>query len=203
MRFLTVNSISRPIPSLALQTETGLLALAPSHKGRIPADLRSLIEAGPEAMRRAAAIISDMGDPLDEMEISYLPPIINPGKIICVGLNYFDHSVESNVAQPDYPTLFLRVAASIVGHQCAIVRPAASSMMDYEGELVAYIGTRGRNIARRDALKHVVGYSIGNEGSIRDFQFKTSQWTMGKNFDSSGSVGPVFVSAEELPEGGA
>ena len=202
MRFLTVHPSGRATPTVALQTDKGLLALPIDH-AHIVADLRTLIAAGPDTMRLAAATIVDMGDPLDETELLYLPPITNPGKIICVGLNYLDHSAESNVAQPDYPTLFFRVIGSLVGHEKSIICPASSKMMDYEGELVAYIGKAGRNISRVDALKYVAGYSIGNEGTIRDFQFKTSQWTMGKNFDSTGAMGPVFVSAEELPEGGA
>jgi len=130
-----------------------------------------------------------------------LPPIPNPEKIICVGLNYLDHTSESGFVQPDYPTLFTRVNSSLVGDGAPIVRPTVSDQLDYEGELVAVIGRGGRHIKKADALDHVAGYSIFNDASIRDYQFKTPQWTVGKNFDGTGAFGPVFVTADELPDG--
>ncbi len=130
-----------------------------------------------------------------------LPPIPNPEKIICVGLNYLDHTAESGFVQPDYPTLFTRVNSSLVGDGAPIIRPNVSEQLDYEGELVAVIGRGGRHIKKADALDHVAGYSIFNDASIRDYQFKTPQWTVGKNFDGTGAFGPVFVTADELPDG--
>ncbi len=133
---------------------------------------------------------------------SFLTPI-EPKKILCVGLNYRDHSNESNYQQPDYPTMFARYSTSLVPHGQPIVRPRVSQSLDYEGELVAVIGRAGRHISRENALKHVLGYSIFNDGSVRDYQFKAPQWTMGKNFDRTGAFGPYFVPAEELPPGAA
>ncbi len=130
-----------------------------------------------------------------------LPPLSSPGKIICVGLNYRAHAVESGMQLPEYPTLFARFPSSLVGGGAPIVRPAESDKLDYEGELVAVIGKAGRRIAEADALDHVVGYSIFNDGSIRDFQLRTPQWTMGKNFDGTGAFGPTLVTADELPPG--
>ncbi len=116
-----------------------------------------------------------------------------PGQVICVGLNYSDHAAEAGMKPPEYPVLFLRTPASLVGHGQPILRPKASKHHDYEAELVAVIGKPGRRIAKARALDHVAGYSIANEGSIRDYQLKTSQWMIGKSFDSSGSFGPEIV----------
>ncbi len=136
-------------------------------------------------------------------DISFLPPLARPSKIICVGLNYADHTKESNFAQPDYPTLFFRVATSLVGHGRPMVRPAVtdSEGLDFEGEIAAVIGKGGRHISPADALSHVAGYSLFNDGSVREYQFKTPQWTVGKNFDGTGAFGPDLVTADELPLG--
>jgi 2-keto-4-pentenoate hydratase/2-oxohepta-3-ene-1,7-dioic acid hydratase in catechol pathway len=138
---------------------------------------------------------------LDESALTLLPPLSRPPKIICIGLNYLDHTVESNLAQPDYPTVFLRAATSLVAHNASMIKPAASDSFDYEGELVAVLGKGGRHIRKADALSYVAGYSVFNDGSVREYQFKTPQWTIGKNFDGTGAFGPDLVTADELPPG--
>ena len=163
-------------------------------------DLASVIAQGSYALRAAHDSILS-GEQLDPNEVEYLPPLATPGKIICVGLNYSHHAIESGFKAPDYPALFGRFASSLVGHKAAIVRPTVSSELDYEGELVAVIGKAGRNIPRERALEHVAGYSIFNDASIRDYQFKSAQWTIGKNFDGTGAFGPVFVTADEFSAG--
>lgn len=203
MRFVTYRTRDSVLPRLALRTASGLRALSEAQARHYPRDLKILIEQGPAAMREMAGAIEQYGDALDEAEIEFLPPIPAPGKIICVGLNYVDHTRESNFEQPAYPTLFLRVASSFIGHEQPIVRPLCSQQFDYEGELVAFIGKGGRHIRKASALDHVAGYAVSNEGSVRDYQFKSPQWTVGKNFDRSGSIGPEFVSADEVPPGGA
>lgn len=167
---------------------------------RYPGDLHNLIHSGPAGLAAGYNQLLS-GDAIDMSSVLRLPPIPNPEKIICVGLNYLDHTTESGFVQPDYPTLFTRVNSSLVGDGAPIVRPIVSDQLDYEGELVAVIGRGGRHIKRADALDHVAGYSIFNDASIRDFQFKTPQWTVGKNFDGTGAFGPVFVTADELPDG--
>jgi acylpyruvate hydrolase len=137
---------------------------------------------------------------VDPNAVDCLPPLA-PGKIICVGLNYLDHAAESEMKVPDFPTLFARFDTGLVGHGAALIRPHESDKFDYEGELVAVIGTGGRRIDKAKALDHVAGYSIFNDASIRDYQLRTTQWTMGKNFDGTGPFGPVFVTADELPPG--
>ena len=102
---------------------------------------------------------------------------------------------------PEFPVLFLRVATTLVGHGQPLICPKVSHHFDYEAELVAVIGRRGRNIPKERALSYVAGYSVFNEGSIRDYQMRTSQWTMGKNFDGSGGFGPAIVTSDEVPAG--
>ncbi|WP_397474467.1 fumarylacetoacetate hydrolase family protein [Pusillimonas sp.] len=130
-----------------------------------------------------------------------LPPLTRPTKIICVGLNYADHTAESPYEQPDYPTLFLRLHTSLIAHDQPIVRPKVSDSLDFEGEVAVVLGKGGRHISKEDALGCVAGYSVFNDGSVREYQFKAPQWTVGKNFDATGGFGPDLVTADELPAG--
>ncbi|WP_168793988.1 fumarylacetoacetate hydrolase family protein [Paraburkholderia aromaticivorans] len=136
-----------------------------------------------------------------EEGLKFLPPLRRPTKILCVGLNFRDHSKESNFEQPDYPTMFLRLNTSLVAHNAPIIRPRVSDSLDYEGEIAVVLGKGGRHIRKEDALSHVAGYALFNDASVREYQFKTPQWTMGKNFDGTGAFGPDFVTADELPPG--
>ena len=164
-----------------------------------PGTLESLIMAESNLAAAARELSAGPVIPLDG--ITFMPPLSSPGKIICIGLNYADHSAESGIKQPDYPTVFGRFNSSLIGHDKPIVRPRVSEQLDYEGEFVAVIGTGGRDIQKDSALSHVAGYSLFNDGSVRDYQFKAPQWTMGKNFDGTGAFGPYFVTADELPPG--
>ena len=165
-----------------------------------PTDLKALLAAGPAVMREVYDGLLQ-GEEIDPSSIEYLPPLPFPEKIICFGLNYKDHASESGFEAPKYPALFGRFPSSLIGHEAPIVRPRVSDQLDYEGELVAIIGKPGRNIPMERALEHVAGYSIFNDASIRDYQFKSAQWMIGKNFDNTGAFGPVFVSADELEPG--
>jgi 2-keto-4-pentenoate hydratase/2-oxohepta-3-ene-1,7-dioic acid hydratase in catechol pathway len=197
MRF--VSFAESAIKGLAVETESGLRGLTENQSG-YPGSLFDLLGRGAQAMQQAHQQLS-AAPLLDTGRIRYLPPIERPGKIVCVGLNYADHTKESPYEQPSYPTFFPRFSSTLVGHGDAIIRPQASEQLDYEGELAVIIGTRGRHISQEQALQHVAGYSIFNEASVRDYQFKSPQWTIGKNFDATGAFGPVFVSADELPAG--
>jgi acylpyruvate hydrolase len=166
---------------------------------QFPGDLDDLISQEKPDWSTAGTRHSARTFALDE--IRFRPPFSGSNKIICVGLNYRDHTEEAGYQQPDYPTLFARFTTSLVAHRDSIIRPRASEALDFEGELVAVIGRGGRHISSADALLHVAGYSIFNDGSIRDFQHRTPQWTVGKNFDATGAFGPVFVTADELPAG--
>ena len=184
---------------LAVLTAGGARGLLSTQSG-YPGNLDSLITKGADALRAAGEALASAPH-IDLSKAAYLPPFGAPEKVICVGLNYRDHSAESGFKQPDYPTLFTRFNSSLIGHGAPIVKPRISDSLDYEGELVAVIGTGGRHIAKDKALDHIAGYSIFNDASVRDYQFKSPQWTVGKNFDDTGAFGPSFVTADELPAG--
>lgn len=164
-----------------------------------PGDLPDLIQQGVDLMDLVSQFRS--ARPIDLDRVQRLPPLPNPGKILCVGLNYVDHAAEGHFEVPEYPTVFGRFASSLIGDGAPIVRPDLSDHLDFEGELVAVIGLGGRHIPEEEALLHVAGYSIFNDASIRDYQFRTPQWTVGKNFDSTGAFGPCLVPAAALPTG--
>lgn len=188
----------------------GATGLAVAHQGHYhgllesssdyPGDLHALLMQGGDALARAAATLAQ-GPALDSAQIDILPPLARPGAIWCIGLNYADHSKESGFEVPGYPAIFTRLASSLIGQGAPIVRPRVSTQLDFEGEMVAVIGKSGRHIRKEDALSHVAGYSIFNDASIRDYQFKSAQWTIGKNFDHTGAFGPEFVTADALPPG--
>lgn len=163
-----------------------------------PGEIKALLERGPDALRDAHETLLG-GSPLDIGDMRFLPPIADPEKIFCIGLNYAGHTAESGFEQPAYPSVFARYASSLIGHGAPVVCPRVSEQLDYEGELVAVIGRQGRYIERAAALDHIAGYSVFNDASVRDYQFKTTQWTMGKNFDATGAFGPELVTADELP----
>ena len=131
-------------------------------------------------------------------EITYLPVIPNPGKIVCVGLNYKDHIKETGRSDSAYPSLFLRTASSQIAHNAPLIKPKVSDRFDYEGELALIIGKPGRHITAENALDHVAGYACYNDGSVRDWQRHTHQFTPGKNFDGTGSFGPWMVTPDEI-----
>lgn len=133
---------------------------------------------------------------------TYLPLFASFGKIIGVGMNYPDHVAETKRPQPEFPVFFLRLPSSIVGHQQPILRSPLSNKHDYEGELLVIIGTRAKHVKREDAHHYIAGYSIFNDVTVRDFQARTPQWTLGKNFDQSAAIGPVFVTKDVLPHAG-
>jgi 2-keto-4-pentenoate hydratase/2-oxohepta-3-ene-1,7-dioic acid hydratase in catechol pathway len=180
--------------------QAGILRGLTEKEHGYPGSLLDLLNAGAGALKEAHDRLSD-ARLLDLAKIRYLPPIERPAKIVCVGLNYAEHTKESPYDQPSYPSFFPRFASTLVGHGEPIIRPRVSEELDFEGELVVIIGTGGRHIPKERALEHVAGYAIFNEASVRDYQFKSPQWTIGKNFDSTGAFGPVFVSADELPPG--
>ena len=133
--------------------------------------------------------------------LALLPVVPRPGKVVCIGLNYVEHAKEGNNPIPDYPAVFFRGATSLAAHGQPLLRPKASEKFDYEAELVIVIGQRARHLSEADALSCVAGYTCMNEGSLRDYQRKSGQWTMGKNFDRTGGFGPEIVTPDELPQG--
>lgn len=169
--------------------------------GRVGADLMGLITT-PDLIESLTDKIA--GAPSVAVDtITPALPVAAPGTIICMGLNYIEHIKEGGYDVPDYPALFMRSKNSLMAAGAPMVRPAISETLDYEAELMLIIGKGGRHISEADALDHVFGYTVFNDGSIREYQRKTHQWTPGKNFDDTGAVGPVTVTPDELPEGAA
>lgn len=162
-------------------------------------DLKAVLAA--EALGELRAL-EDAAPDVGFDDVAHLPVIPDAGKILCVGINYMGHIKETGREPPEYPVLFTRFADSFVGHDQAIVRPSASTDLDYEGELAVIIGKPAWHVSRENALDHVAGYTCCNEGSVRDFQFHTIQFTAGKNFYRSGSLGPWLLTADEQPDPG-
>lgn len=199
MKFLSFSSAGRR--GLAVETESGAYRGAYEGESDFPGDLLSLLRLGRNALDDAGRYLEREGQHIDLAKVTQLAPIANPGKIICIGLNYRDHAEEAKMAIPSHPTVFSRFASSLIGHGAPIVRPHVSTQLDFEAEFVIVIGKGGKHIPKEHALDHVAGYSLFNDASIRDYQLRTTQWTLGKNFDATGAFGPVFVTADALPAG--
>lgn len=170
----------------------------------LPRDMAAFLAGGEAALAAArdAVRTAPAESQLRFSAVRLLPPVPNPGKIVCVGLNYVDHAVEIDPRNlPDYPTFFGRVATTLVAHDEPLLRPSVSTKLDFEGEVAVVIGRSGRLIDKSRSLAHVAGYALFNEGSVRDYQFRTSQWFLGKNFDATGAFGPELCTADELPPG--
>jgi len=161
------------------------------------ASLRDAIAAG--SLLKIAKAARDGGADTNLSDVTLLPPIPCPDKVICIGLNYHDHAVEAGLKLPEYPMVFTRFTNTLVAHGAPLVRPRMSGDFDYEGELAIVIGKGGREIGRHDALDHVFGYSCFNDGSLRDVQQKHSL-AAGKNFISTGGFGPWIATADNIPD---
>lgn len=193
MRFATFDAAGRQ----GYGTVAGEHVRAASDKllSRYP-DLRAVITA--EALRELAEDVG--GDLLALADITLLPVIPNPGKVFCIGVNYRPHAEEMGRELPQYPTVFTRFATSLVGHGEALVKPHASEAYDFEGELAVIIGRPARHVSREQALDYVAGYSCFMDGSIRDWQKHTSQFTPGKNFEQSGALGPWLLARDQIAD---
>lgn len=175
----------------------GIIDLGPRLGGKFPT-LRAVLAAGAlDEVRRAA---DGQSADFDVDDVTFLPVIPQPDKIMCIGLNYAAHIKESGRKVGDYPTIFTRFANTSVGHRQPMIRPKVSENFDFEGELAFIIGKAGRHVSEADALDHVAGYSCFNDGSVRDWQFHTGQFTPGKNFVGTGGFGPWLVTTDEIPD---
>jgi acylpyruvate hydrolase len=169
----------------------------------VPASLPAFIERCTQtpgfAQQMAARAAAAAPSPLSRIQL--LPCVPQPGKIVCLGVNYVDHAKEGGNTVADYPALFLRCGTSLLAHRAPLRVPTISSKLDYEAELAVVIGLRTRLVAEADALAAVFGYACFNDATLRDYQRRTTQWTIGKNFDATGGFGPCLVTANELPPG--
>jgi acylpyruvate hydrolase len=167
-----------------------------------PSDLRDALAQGIDlcAAARLALASNTVRQPFSTLTLAPLVP--NPGKTVCLGLNFFDHAKEGGRDKPDYPWFFYRGTSSLIAHEAPGVVPRVSPKFDYEAELAVVIGQKvPRHVKQSDALQYVFGYTCFNDMSVRDYQKRTPQWTIGKNFDDTGALGPVLVTADALPEG--
>jgi acylpyruvate hydrolase len=167
---------------------------------RIPADILAFLEAGDSASQLAQAAVNSATQTIPLSSVKLLAPIPRPGKILCIGLNYSDHAAESGQPVPKFPVVFAKYTNTVISHGDEIVLPRVSKEVDYEAELGFVIGKRGRYIPEADALQYVAGYLPINDVSARDYQTRTSQWTMGKTFDTFAPMGPALVTADEVPD---
>ncbi len=161
-----------------------------------------LIEAGPEGLAKAQKLASEAPDRARHSlrGAKLLAPIPRPPKLICVGLNYLDHAKETGAEIPKVPTIFNKFATAVIGPGANIVLPKVSKAPDFEAEFAAVIGRGGRHISKHDWKDHVFGYTIVNDVSARDYQRATTQWLMGKTFDTFAPMGPWIVTADEIPD---
>lgn len=182
--------------SFGLMTDGGVVDAGARLAGAY-ADLRDVLRAG--ALDRLLEM-SGLAADLAADDIHYLPVIPNASKILCVGINYMGHIRETGRDVPNHPVLFTRFADSFVGHGQPLIRPRVSTDFDYEGELAVIIGKHARHVPRARAMEHVAGFTCCNEGSVRDYQYHTIQFTAGKNFHRSGALGPWMTTRDEQPD---
>jgi acylpyruvate hydrolase len=192
------NFETNGVPGIAADEGSGWHGLM-QRDGGFPGTLPELIAQGADLLRVGRSLAQSPA--IDLNAVRLLPPVPVPPKILCVGLNYDDHLQESGLKKPEYPEIFGRFASSLIAHQEPIRRPRESTALDYEAELAVVIGKPGRRIPQEQALDHVAGYSLFNDATVRDFQLRTPQWTMGKNFDGTGSFGPWLVTPDAVPPG--
>jgi acylpyruvate hydrolase len=173
-----------------------------SYIGRVEGDtlvpLAGPSELGGQTPSDVLAALTAAGPPVPAGEVRFRPVVPQPGKVICIGLNYRAHVGETGRDMPEYPVLFNKFASSLIGAYDPIAVPAESVQVDYEGELAVIIGRAGRRIARQDALAHVMGFSVANDVTMRDYQYKTHQWLQGKAWDGSTPVGPYLHTPAEV-----
>ncbi len=167
----------------------------------IPADMKGIMALMPGVATRAPQAMA-AGKRMPLTNVDQLPPVPDPEKIICVGLNYADHAKETGAEKPPEPVLFNKLPSAISGDWCPIVLPSWSEQVDYEAELVAVIGRGGRYIPRERARQHIGGYTCGNDVSARDWQLHKpgGQWLMGKSFDTFAPIGPALVTPDDIPD---
>jgi 2-keto-4-pentenoate hydratase/2-oxohepta-3-ene-1,7-dioic acid hydratase in catechol pathway len=196
MRFATIQQNGHDEPALAVDGELFGLREAGFN------DLISIITGGADALDRVQRFkhTPRSTPPVAFDKASFRAPIPRPPKIICIGLNYRDHAAEAKMAIPDVPTVFSKYTTSVTGHGCPIVLPKNSAKPDYEAEFAVVIGKGGRHIPEDRWQEHVFGYTIVNDVSARDFQLATTQWMMGKTFDTFAPMGPAIVTADEIAD---
>lgn len=193
-----ISFLNQDLPSYGAVVGDRVLDLTPLFGAQAP-DLKTLIAKN--LLGEAVQAQRTHRATLEFSALTLLPVIPNPRQIFCIGLNYGDHVLETGRQVTEKPVIFLRLPDSQVAHGQDIVRPAESHRLDYEAEIAVIIGQGGRRIREEDAWNHIAGYSCYNDGSVRDWQVATSQWTPGKNFYKTGGFGPWMVTSDEIAPG--
>jgi 2-keto-4-pentenoate hydratase/2-oxohepta-3-ene-1,7-dioic acid hydratase in catechol pathway len=203
MRLCTINSGGKP--AVGVKMGDGKVIDLSKQMPRGPKSVVEILAGGKKVQAAVAKACAKpkAGATVSEKSAKYLPPIPNPGKILCIGLNYRKHAEETGNPIPPYPVVFCRFNNTLAPHNGKMPLPSHSKQLDWEAELTVVIGKKCRNVAKEKALSAVAGYACFNDGSLRDWQFKGSQWTLGKNFDGTGGFGPDIVTSDELPPGGS
>jgi len=186
---------------LGIKIEQGILdvkMLASLNSFDIPITMEQVIASGEKGLSKLAEIIKKDYKTIPEEEIVYAPCLTNPEKILCVGLNYLSHGKECNIAIPQTPVLFSKFNNALAAHNQIIKLPKSVEKFDYEAELVIVIGKEAAHVSKEDALSHVFGYTVGNDLSARDLQFRTGQWLLGKTCDYFAPLGPYLVTSDEI-----
>ena len=200
MRLVTFQGQSGPAIGVRLGDKViDLSKAAPD----LPGDMIGLLESGESALAKAKAAADNAAEDakVDMSSVKLMVPIARPGKIVCIGRNYAAHAAEGGAETPTYPEVFYRGSTTLIAQGEPIIRPKCSDKLDFEAELVVVIGKLAKHVAEADAGAYIAGYSLFNEGTLRDYQRKSSQWTVGKNFDNTGPFGPEIVTSDEVPEG--
>ena len=168
----------------------------------LPTDMLAFLAGGAEVLALAQRAVTSAPSEavLEQSSVKLNAPVPDPGKILCLGLNYRDHAEESNMELPEYPIVFTKFSNTVIGPDDTIELPSVSKEVDYEAEFGVVIGRRAKNVSKADALDYVVGYLPFHDVSARDYQHRTSQWTLGKNFDTFGPMGPALVTADEVAD---
>ena len=196
-----VNFKNNGAIQLGIQTETGIIDVAKEagvHALTAPLSMEAAMAGGQAALAQLAAVAKAATQALREDAVAYAPCVANPGKIVCVGLNYKSHRDECKMEEPEYPVLFSKFNNALAAHKEEITLPATAEKFDYEAELVIVIGKETAKVSKEAALSHVFGYTAGNDLSARDLQLRTGQWLLGKSCDSFAPIGPCLVTADEL-----
>lgn len=186
---------------LGIKNDLGIIDVeqaAATYSLEVPTTIEEVIEGGEDVLIKLAELAQKTTVHIPEEGLVYAPVVMKPEKIICVGLNYADHAKEANMDIPDYPVLFSKFNNALAAHKQVISLPKKAEKFDYEAELVIVMGKEATKVSKEEALSYVFGYTVGNDFSARDLQFRTAQWLLGKSCDDFAPIGPYIVTSDEI-----
>ena len=186
---------------LGVKVKNGIMDIAQvsdAYSLEVPNTIEQIIVAGKSVIEKLQKYVESTSFLIDEDNIVYAPCVTNPEKIICIGLNYLDHANESKMEIPLSPVVFSKFSNALAGNKQEILLPINAKQFDYEAELVIVIGKTAESVSRENAMSYIFGYTIGNDLSARDLQFRTGQWLLGKTCDGFAPIGPYLVTADEV-----